>query len=274
MRRANGRRVAQDRSWSDEIVARPSASRAPRTRCLSALARVAPEVAAVAARHALEEQLELELLEMISEVGPRRGDWVGSIGRRPVHARLSDKARRARARGAGRRRPASRCSRRRQPRGTFWRSAFMALAVSAMIGRSRKPVLIPNGAHDLVAVHLGHHDVREDDVDGLAKGALLERREAVAAVLGVGHDHVLALERARDREMLRRSSSTTSTRRPASTGSLWWSCWSRRRLGSAIVSSTRCRKSAVSSSRRSGDLDVLDDDRLGEPPQLGLLVAR
>ena len=43
------------------------------------------------------------------------------------------------------------------------RSPFMALAVSAMMGKRRKRRVLPNHLHGLVSVHFRHHDVHQHD---------------------------------------------------------------------------------------------------------------
>ncbi len=57
--------------------------------------------------------------------------------------------------------------------------------------------------------------------------------------------------------MLRTSSSTTSTLRPARTGSSRWPCSIMRRFCSGSFAWTRWRKRAVSSSNRSGERTFL-----------------
>ena len=85
----------------------------------------------------------------------------------------------------------------------------------------------------------------------------LQRGDAFLAVLGVDAPSCCALEDVVSAKMLRTSSSTISTLRPASIGSLRWSCSSIRRFASGRSASTRCRNSAVSSSSRSGELASL-----------------
>ena len=79
----------------------------------------------------------------------------------------------------------------------FSRSPFIALAVTAMIGRLPEPGHLPDRPHRLVAVHLRHHDVHQHDVD---VGRLLQPRDAVPAALGVDHLHLAPLQEGGQRE--------------------------------------------------------------------------
>ena len=47
----------------------------------------------------------------------------------------------------------------------FCRSTFIALAVTAMIGREANSAIFANRVHGLIAVHLRHHDVHQHDVE-------------------------------------------------------------------------------------------------------------
>ena len=80
-----------------------------------------------------------------------RGSTVGSHG---VRAARSSRCRPAWERS--RRPPASR---------QRWRSPAAALPVTAMMGRTLKPLDLPDGADRVVAVHHRHHDVHQHDVD-------------------------------------------------------------------------------------------------------------
>ena len=73
----------------------------------------------------------------------------------------------------------------------------MALAVRATIGRRRKPGRAPDLLHRLVAVHLRHHHVHQDDGD---TGRVLEQLDRLEAGAGGEHLHAAALEHAAERE--------------------------------------------------------------------------
>ncbi len=78
----------------------------------------------------------------------------------------------------------------------FSRSPFIAFAVRAMIGSAAKRAIGADAPHRLVAIHLGHHHVHQDEID---LGVALQRLERVVPVLGVEHAHALGLEGARHR---------------------------------------------------------------------------
>ena len=97
----------------------------------------------------------------------------------------------------------------------------------------------------------------------------------VAAVLGEEHVHPVALEHAASaRRCCARRRRRSAPSCPANTASALCSCSSICRFSAGRRASTRCRNSAVSSSSRSGERDVLDDDRLGVLLQPRLLAAR
>ena len=83
----------------------------------------------------------------------------------------------------------------------FSRSPFIALAVSAMIGQLR---VLRHGADApgrFVAVHLGHHDVHQHDLDvGIGRQLV----EGLLPVLGVDDLHLVLLEDGGDREQVAR----------------------------------------------------------------------
>ena len=79
----------------------------------------------------------------------------------------------------------------------FSRSPFIALAVSATIGSALELGHLAHGARGLVPVHLGHHDVHQDERD---VGVRLQRLDALAAVLREHDLHAAALEDARQGE--------------------------------------------------------------------------
>ena len=142
-----------------------------------------------------------------------------------------------------------------------------------MIGSASKLGRLADRAHRLVAVHLRHHDVHQDDVDvrvplraaSSPRGRSRRRRPPCRAPR--------ARWSARRCCARRRRRSAPSC--PSKTASALWSCSSIRRFSSGSCASTRCRNSAVSSSSRSGERDVLDDDRLGVAClQPRLLAAR
>ena len=76
------------------------------------------------------------------------------------------------------------------------RSPFIALAVTAMIGRSCSGDLA-DLAHRLHAVHLRHHDVHQHDVD---VGVGLDEADRVAAVVGRHDHHVVFFQHGGQRE--------------------------------------------------------------------------
>ena len=73
----------------------------------------------------------------------------------------------------------------------------MAFAVSAMMGSFGHVGHLPDFARGLQAVHLGHHDVHQDEVDARACLELPQRLPAVARDLDLG---ALGLEHAGQRE--------------------------------------------------------------------------
>ena len=73
----------------------------------------------------------------------------------------------------------------------------MALAVTATIGSSLNCENLADGAHRVDAVHLGHHDVHQHDVD---VGRGLQQVDRVAARFGRDGHHVVALQHAGQRE--------------------------------------------------------------------------
>ena len=80
--------------------------------------------------------------------------------------------------------------------------ALLAVALHRLRGQRDHREVLPLGAladaaQRLVAVHLRHHDVHQDDVD---VRVLLELGERALAVLGVDHVHLVALEQRRQRE--------------------------------------------------------------------------
>ena len=201
------------------------------------------------------------LAELAEHGAERRGAWPGGR-RRPGCWTASPSVHRpstsAAEPGRGARRASARCRRawrgspRRPASMHFSRSPFIALAVTAMIGRSRNLPRLADRAHRVVAVHLRHHDVHQHDVDVRASPASISiasrpvsaettsmslpleharQREDVADVV-VDDQHLLAGEHAcRSRRAARAS-----------------------RAGARAARATgRCRKSAVWSSSRSSD---------------------
>ena len=79
----------------------------------------------------------------------------------------------------------------------FSRSPFIALAVTAMIGRSLHARNLADLADRVDAVDLRHHDVHQHDVDVRLR---LQMADRVAAVVVRHDDHALVLEQRRQRE--------------------------------------------------------------------------
>ena len=75
----------------------------------------------------------------------------------------------------------------------FSRSPFIALAVTATIGRFLQLRDLADLAHRLDAVHLRHHDVHQHDVD---VRLVLQDADRVAAVVGRDDRHVVLLQHA------------------------------------------------------------------------------
>jgi len=70
----------------------------------------------------------------------------------------------------------------------FSRPAFMAFAVSAMIGGFESPHF-PNFTHRFITVKVGHHDINQNSVN---VRRMFQKLDALTAVLGKQHFHVLA----------------------------------------------------------------------------------
>ena len=117
-------------------------------------------------------------------------------------------------------------------------------------------------ARRLVAVHLGHHHVEQDEVD---VGVLVQALDALAAVLGEDDLHPAHLQRAREREDV--ADVVVDDEDPLALEDRVGGAQLReqlaRRAGSAA--SERCRNSAVSSTRRSGEETV---SRISSPCRL------
>ena len=98
----------------------------------------------------------------------------------------------------------------------FSRSPFIALAVTATIGRSLTRRNLARLAHRVDAVHLRHHDVHQHDVDAAAVSqhdAIASRPLSAEMTFMPCSSSTVA-----SAKMLRMSSSTISTFFPASTG--------------------------------------------------------
>ena len=131
-----------------------------------------------------------------------------------------------------------------------------------MIGRPRSCWHLADRPRRLVAVHLRHHHVHQHQVDVGGR----RRSSSSASRPFSANDHlhaVAAPARWSARRCCARRRPRSARARPRTR---------RRRCAAAPASSlllragrasTRCRNSAVSSSSRSGDFDVLHDDRLG-----------
>ena len=71
------------------------------------------------------------------------------------------------------------------------RSPFIALAVTAMMGKRSELGDLADRPHGFVTVHLRHHDVHQNAIDARC---LEQRLDAGAAVLGVNHLQVMLLQ--------------------------------------------------------------------------------
>ena len=179
------------RSWPS-----PSACIRWRTRRRSELGAYVAEVEAVLAVDALQQQLELHGLDVRLQ---RIVAAQGHQGRRGV-ARERCAAGSAMEPDPQQRDQAPDVEGLRDVVRRAGRDALLAVALHRLGGQGddRQRGVARVGAdapHRLVAVHLRHHHVHQDEVD---LGMAVEHLERVAPVLGVEHAHALGLERAGD----------------------------------------------------------------------------
>ena len=90
----------------------------------------------------------------------------------------------------------------------FSRSPFMALAVTAMIGRCFESFNLADGANRGVTIHRRQHDIHQHESMSVL---IQEHLDAVFAVFGGDDVHLEAFKTLVMAKMLRISSSTIST---------------------------------------------------------------
>ena len=135
------------------------------------------------------------------------------------------------------------------------RDRLLAVALHRLRGQGDDREARANSRHRadrarrLVAVHLGHHHVHQDEVDA---GVVVERLERLAPVLGEGTTIPRASSALVEREHVAHVVVDDQHRLPCSTASVVCSCSSTALVGGQRAGA-RCRNSAVSSSSRSGE---------------------
>ena len=154
----------------------------------------------------------------------------------------------------------------------FSRSPFIALAVSAMIGRLRNCGNAANRAGRLIAVHIRHHDVHQHQIDirilfaasrcrpsrfrrGAPLACAVPVRWSTRKYCGRRHRRSAPCRRSRGRPCCRASSMI---------------CF----CSSVRSSSRRFRKTAVSSSSRSLVLHPLHNRRVRRPAEVRISSSR